>query len=209
MERVRKTIIKKYNAEIHSQSAIEGVLELKQKHGFASDDIERIEIDIFDVAYHIIGGGEEGDKTIVRTKEEADHSLHYMVAVALLDDQVLPAQYEPERIRRDDVQTLLRRVEVRPDDAYSRRFPDEHACKVTIVLQDGRSFQKQKQAYEGFHTHPMSWETVADKFKRLSEPYTDARLRQNIADAVADLGDITVAEFVELLAQVQTPGGST
>ncbi len=43
--------------------------------------MERIEIEIFDVAYHIIGGGEEGDKTLVRTKEEADHSLPYMVAV--------------------------------------------------------------------------------------------------------------------------------
>jgi 2-methylcitrate dehydratase len=44
------------------------------------EEIERIKIDIFDVAYHIIGGGEEGDKQQVRTKEEADHSLPYMVA---------------------------------------------------------------------------------------------------------------------------------
>ena len=34
LERVTKTIIKKYNAEIHSQSAIEGTLELKQEHSF-------------------------------------------------------------------------------------------------------------------------------------------------------------------------------
>ena len=63
-------------------------------------EVERIDLDVFDVAYHIIGGGEEGDKTAVHTKEEADHSLQYMVAVALLDGQVLPAQYEPDRIGR-------------------------------------------------------------------------------------------------------------
>ncbi|MFQ5796991.1 MAG: MmgE/PrpD family protein [Candidatus Bipolaricaulia bacterium] len=205
LERVRKTIIKKYNAEIHSQSAIEGVLELKHEHGFSADEIERIEIDIFDVAYHIIGGGEEGDKTIVRTKEEADHSLLYMVAVALIDDQVLPAQYETERILRDDVQTLLRKVMVRPDEAYSQCFPDEHACKLTVSLKDGRVFEKEKRDYEGFHTHPMEWETVVRKFKRLSRAYAGSTLRQSIVDAVAHLEEITVADLVELLTKVRMP----
>ena len=56
------------------------------------------------------GGGAEGDKTTVRTKEDADHSLPYMVAAAALDGEVTPAQYAHERITRDDVQRLLRRV---------------------------------------------------------------------------------------------------
>src|SRR5699024_7732216 len=72
LERVTNTIIKKYNAEIHSQSSIEGMIELKDEYGFTADEVEKIDIEIFDVAYHIIGGGEEGDKTIVRVKEEAD-----------------------------------------------------------------------------------------------------------------------------------------
>ena len=96
LERVTRTIVKKYNAEIHSQSAIEGVLELKEEHGFIAAEVTRIEIEIFDVAYHIIGGGVEGDKKVVRTKEEADHSLPYIVAVAILDDQVMPEQYLPK-----------------------------------------------------------------------------------------------------------------
>src|SRR5699024_6388723 len=54
LERVNRTIIKKYNAEIHSQSTIEGALELQQEQGFLAEEIERIEIDIFEVAYHII-----------------------------------------------------------------------------------------------------------------------------------------------------------
>jgi 2-methylcitrate dehydratase len=205
LERVTKTIIKKYNAEIHSQSAIEGALELKKEHGFPVSEIERIEIDIFDVAYHIIGGGEEGDKTIVRTKEEADHSIQYMVSVALLDGQVMPEQYKPERILRKDVQTLLKKVVVRPDETYSRLFPGRHACKVTIVLKSGRVFSKEKKEYEGFHTNPMNWDSVAHKFERLSESHTDAPLRKNIINAVRHLEDIRVAELVELLTNVSHP----
>ena len=65
-----KTIVKKYNAEIHSQSAIEALLELKREHGLPPAAVREIEVEIFDVAYKFIGGGEEGDKTIVRTKEQ-------------------------------------------------------------------------------------------------------------------------------------------
>ena len=75
LDRVGRTIIKRYNAEIHSQTAIEAALELQAASGFAANDIEKVEVDVFEVAHRIIGGGEEGDKTLVFSKEDADHSL--------------------------------------------------------------------------------------------------------------------------------------
>jgi len=199
LERVLRTIIKKYNAEIHSQSALEGMIELMRERGFSGSDIDRIRIDIFDVAHLIIGGGVEGDKTIVRTKEEADHSLHYMVAAAALDGQVMPAQYEPERIGRNDIQSLLRRVTVVPNPEYSKRFPDEHRCRITVTLTDGRFFTKEKVDYEGFHTRPMSWERVTEKFMGLAEEAFESSRRSEIVDAVKRLDGIAVKDLMTLL----------
>ena len=156
------------------------------------------------MAYDIIGGGEEGDKTIVRRKEEADHSLHYMTAVALLDDQVLPAQYEPSRIEADDVQSLLRTVEVRENPKYSERFPTHMVCDVRLHT-DNDIFEIHKVDYEGFHTRPMSWETVSEKFVRLAAPHTDAALRDDIIAAVDDLETIPAMDLFTLLAEVKTP----
>jgi 2-methylcitrate dehydratase len=204
-DRIKKTVIKKYNAEVHSQAAIGGALELKGAHGFSAADIDRVEIDIFDVAYHIIGGGEEGDKTIVRTKEEADHSLQYMVAAALLDDQLMPEQYQTERIRREDVQRLLRKVAVRANLEYSRRFPEEHACKIAISLRGGPTFTKEKREYEGFYTNPMRWESVVRKFERLAGPYLQSGLKDNLAEVVVRLEKTRVREFTEFLSKVQDP----
>jgi 2-methylcitrate dehydratase len=202
LERVRQTILKKYNAEVHSQSAIEGLLELKAAHKLDAAAVERIEADVFDVAYDIIGGGEEGDKTAVTTKEEADHSLPYLLAVALLDGQVMPEQFAPERIARPDVQALLRRVKVRPDPEFSRRFPQQHCARIRVVMRDGRVLETEKRDYEGFHTRPMRWETVAAKFDRLSHPYTDAAVRRSLVDAVQQLDGIRVADLTALPAQV-------
>jgi len=203
LERVTRTILKKYNAEIHSQSALEGILELKREQGFTAVDVERIELEIFDVAYQIIGGGEEGDKRAVHTKEEADHSLPYLLAVALLDGDVMPEQYRPERIVQPDVQALLRQVIVKPRADYSQRFPEEMPCRLTVTLKGGRKLVKEKRDYEGFHTRPMRWETVAAKFEQLSEPYADAGLRAEIIDAVAHLDSIRVTDLISSLRKVQ------
>lgn len=199
LERVLRTILKKYNAEIHSQSALEGMIEMMKERGFSGADIDRIRIDIFDVAHLIIGGGVEGDKTIVRTKEEADHSLQYMVAAAALDGQVMPPQYEPDRIRRGDVQSLLRRVTVVPNPEYTKRFPDEHCCRLTVTLSDGRFFTKEKTEYEGFHTRPMSWDRVIGKFHGLAERAVGQARRDEIVDAVRRLDRIAVKDLMALL----------
>lgn len=206
LDRVKHTILKKYNAEIHSQTAIEGVLELRRRHSFAATDIERVDVDTFDVAYHIIGGGDEGDKTSeINTKEQADHSLPYVVAVAILDGDVMPEQYRPERIRRDDVQQLLRRIHISPNPSYSERFPQEMPCRVRIALRDGRTLLKEVRDYPGFFSQPISWTAAFQKFEKLADPYTTEPLRRAIADAIADLENLPVAEVTKLLANVRGP----
>jgi 2-methylcitrate dehydratase len=205
LEAVRQTSVKKYNAEFHSQSTLEGILELRAAHHIRPEEIEDIKIDIFDVAYHIIGGGEEGDKLLVRTKEEADHSLPYMVAVALLDGDVSPAQYAPERIVREDAQNLLRRVAIQPDETLSKRFPAEMPCSITITLKGGRTLRVEKQDYEGFYTRPMSWEKAAAKFELLAAPFTGATRRAAIVETVAHLETKDVAHLTELLRAEDAP----
>jgi len=199
LEKVTETILKKYNAEIHSQSAIEGILELKKNQSFTANEMKGVDLEIFDVAYHIIGGGEEGNKSAVSTKEQADHSLPYLLSVAILDDQVMPEQYRQERIGRKDVQDLLRKIRVRPSEAYSQRFPKEMPCRLTLTLNDGRIFVKEKSDYEGFLTRPMQWETVVKKFEQLSAPYASSPLRQQMVDAVAHLEMIQISELMGLL----------
>jgi 2-methylcitrate dehydratase len=202
LERVTRTIIKKYNAEIHSQSLLEGALELKERHEIRGEDVARIQVKIFDVAYHIIGGGEEGGKKDIRTKEAADHSIPYLAAAALLDGEVGPVQFAPDRITADDVQSLLQRVEVEPDDDFSARFPDELPCHLTVEMRDGQEFAIEKTEYEGFFTQPMTWESVIGKFHRVAEAHADDDVRDRIIAAVRNLPKTSARDLGDLLRQV-------
>jgi 2-methylcitrate dehydratase len=205
LESVTRTILKRYNAEIHSQSAIEGILNLRDRHRFIASTVQRIDIEIFDVAFNIIGGGEEGDKTLVQTKEAADHSLPYLIAAAILDGQVMPEQYLPDRIRRGDVQELLRKVHVRSAPDLSERFPREMSCRLTVRLQDGRVLSIEKNDYEGFLSRPMSWDNAVQKFTRLSEPHVAGSLRSQIVETVEHLENHRVRRLAELLQHVVVP----
>ncbi len=197
---ITRTVLKKYNAEVHSQSAIEGILELKKEHDIRVQDIRGIEIEIFDVAYHIIGGGEEGQKKTVHSKEEADHSLPYIIAVALIDDQVMPEQYFQTRILKRDVQSLMQKVNIHPSEEYSARFPDQMSCKITINLAGGKTLTKEKSDYEGYVSMPADWNAVLDKFHSLGNgTFPDERL-DSIAASVENLEHTSARDFMNVLA---------
>jgi 2-methylcitrate dehydratase len=119
------------------------------------------------------------------------------VAVALLDGEVTPAQYIPQRIVRQDVQDLLRKVTIQPNADMSQRFPAEMPCRIQITLNNGQTFSREKQDYEGFHTHPFSWEQITAKFESLASPFTTAAQRTAIIDIVAELETKDVAQLTE------------
>lgn len=199
---IEQCILKKYNAEIHSQSAIEGIIELRDSNQIKADEIDHIDVDIFDVAFHIIGGGEEGGKKAIRTKEEADHSLPYMLAAAFLDGVVTPQQYLPQRILKSDIQSLLTKIDIHPNSDYSRRFPKEMCCRIQIHLKSGKAYEISKSDYEGFVTKPMSWEHAVKKFNDLAAHAADESLRTMICDHVHHLESMKVSAVTSLLAKV-------
>ncbi|MGO1554256.1 MAG: MmgE/PrpD family protein, partial [Candidatus Corynebacterium faecigallinarum] len=208
LESVTRTIIKKYNAEIHSQSALDAALDIRKQDGFNPAHITSIELATFDVAYSIIGGGEGGDKQTIRTKEEADHSLPWVLAVALLDGELNPAQYETERIIADDVQQLMRTVTITPDDSFSDRFPQEMPARLTITLddgsEDGNVFTAEESAYDGFFTQPLDWAGARAKFDALTTPFADQGLRDEISDIVHGLENHRTSDLTAALARVNT-----
>lgn len=202
LEKVTQTIIKRFNAEIHSQATLEGVLELKEQNKIDVQHIKSVVLNTFDVAYNIIGGGEEGGKKNISKKEEADHSLPYMMSVLLLDGKVLPAQYTDDRINRNDVQNLLQKVTVKPSQEYSDLFPKQMACDITITMNSGERFYIKKSDYQGFLTRPASWEILIEKFNNLTQQYTSVDQREQIIDVVQNLEKHDVRELMSLLQLV-------
>nr|WP_223302236.1 MmgE/PrpD family protein [Haladaptatus sp. R4] len=189
---------KRYVAETYAQSAVEGIIELAEQEDIDPEHVESIHLDTFAGAKLIIGGG-EGSRYEVETKAQADHSLPYMLAAALIDREMTNTQYDPDRIQRDDVQELLRTVEVEEDEALTDRFEaGEMPANIDIEMDDGTTYRVEKDDFAGHPNNSMSWEQVESKFDRIASAYDDSR-REEIVGTVRGMDDHTVVDLVELL----------
>jgi 2-methylcitrate dehydratase len=204
LERVRSTILKKHDAEIHSQSAIDAALAIRDHPAFRSASIRAVRLQTFAVAHQIIGGGEEGDKRVVRSKEEADHSLPYILAVALIDGRVQPEQYAPERIVAPDVQELLRKVSIVPLAELSALFPRKLPARVEVELDSGKIIKAARDDYHGFCTNPFDWMAVRTKFDSVTRRFVTAKQRDAIADVVMSLSERRIADLTTLLGSINS-----
>jgi 2-methylcitrate dehydratase len=194
--------LKSYNSAVPTESAIFCILELHKMYPFDPADVVSIEADVVQDTYDFTGGGRFGPKTDVHTKEDADHSLPYLLAVALFDRDVQTAQLNPERIAKPDVQSLLLKVTVKPDESFTARFPAEFPSRITVRLKSGQSFSHEVSNYPGFPTRPFSWEEISAKFDKLAAGHVGAQLGRDIKNAVRSLENIQVSDLTKLLAEV-------
>jgi len=200
---VKQTVMKKYCSLIHGQPVLEAMLELQRRNNLRAEDVDQVTCDIFQTGYDIAGGGAFGSKDRPETKEQADYNLKYLIAAALLDGQVGPAQLEADRVQAADAQALLARVIVRPDDDYSARYPHELCTRITVRTKDKRKLVKEQLGYEGGLGNPLSWERTIEKFHWLSEAFADAELRGQIIQTVDELDARPISELTMLLAKAR------
>ncbi|MFB6080657.1 MAG: MmgE/PrpD family protein [Haloferacaceae archaeon] len=197
--RLHDVMCKRYVAETYAQSAVEGIVELAEEQDVDPADVTGIHLDTFHGAKLIIGGG-EGSRYEVETKAQADHSLPYMLAAALADRRLLTEQYDPERIRADDVQRLLRTVTVEEDEELTERFEaGEMPAVIDVELDDGTAYHVEKADFRGHPNNPMDWADLEEKFHPMAASVYGERRRNAIVDCVRNLEDRTVADLLDLL----------
>ena len=202
-EGVVESTIKKYNSMIHTQSAVHCMVELAKQNKIDPSKVVSIEAEVFQLAYDFAGGGLYGVDKVIQTKEQADHSLKYLLAVALLDGDVMPAQFKPERIIKSDVQNLLKKVSVRPNQEFTELYPQKMPAKITVRLQDGKVIEHEVQSYPGLASDPFTWEDSAEKFDRLVAGRADEGLCNEIKDAVRSIENIQARDLLKLLSRAK------
>lgn len=198
-ERVLEVMTKKFMAGTHAQTAIEGLLEVIEQHAIDPTDIDRIDIEAYRSAKHVMGGG-EGDRHAPRNREEADHSIPYTLAAAALDGELGKAQYETERIRSDDVRRLMRTISVEENPELTERSEaGEQPYVITVTDADGNEYRIEKSAFEGHPMNPMSWEQLESKFHGVAAETYPADRREEIVATVKSLEQHDARDLTALL----------
>lgn len=176
-----ETYIKFYPAEYHSQTAIWAALEAKSE----IDDIRKIasvEIQTHEAGYTILGKDKE--KWTPRTKETADHSLPYIVGLALLEGKIDNSSYSQRKLSSPTILDFLRKIRVREDYGLTAMYPGRISNRIIVKLIDGRVITKQMNVPKGHPKNPMTTEEVEQKFRLLTKKFLKESQIQQLVEFV-------------------------
>jgi 2-methylcitrate dehydratase len=200
-ERVHDVTTNRYAAPSAAQSAIDAIIELTEGEALDPGAVAGIKLETFADAKRTLGGG-EANPYEVDTRPQAGRSLPYLLAAALLDGDLSPAQYAFERIRRDDVQELLRIVDVTENPALTARLEDGALPAVLdVTMADGTTYRIEKDAVRGHPRDPMGWDELESKFERVTADCVGERRRTALLETVRSVETHEVSELTALLGR--------
>jgi 2-methylcitrate dehydratase len=179
--RIERCGMKAFPTEALTHAPISAVLDIVRENDLAPDQVEKVHIRSLARAADILADPTKYDP---RSKETADHSLPYVIAAAIVDRQVTPAQFEQDRIMDDTIRAQLRKVEVVADPEIEAVFPKLQRVAVTIETTDGRSLSKELDYPKGDPRNPLTDEEIEQKFDALATPILSDDARTRIKDAV-------------------------
>ena len=182
--KIALTYLKFFPAEIHSQTSIWAALEAR-KEIENPEDIVSVEIASHEAGYTILG--RDPEKWNPLTKETADHSLPYIVGMALLEGKIDNSTYSEKKFRDPKILDFLKKITVVEDKTLSAMYPEAVANRVTVKLSSGKVVTKQVDYHKGHPKNPMSDLEVEEKFQRLTRKYLDKNRARRILDAVWSL----------------------
>jgi 2-methylcitrate dehydratase len=192
-----ETYIKYFPAEYHAQSAIWAALDAREEAGHVRDVVEVV-VDTHEAGYTILSKDKE--KWTPSTKETADHSLPYMVGMALLRGKVDNGTYSPRNLTDPKNMAFLKKVKVREDRELTAMYPGHIANRVTLKMRDGRRITKQVDDPKGHPRNPMSKDEVESKFRGLTSAFLEPDQQREILDYAWNIEGRKVAPLLALCA---------
>jgi 2-methylcitrate dehydratase len=199
--RLMKSRIKAYASVGPSMAPVQAAIGLKERGGFALEDIESILVRL--PRQLVESSSVDERKRYPANRETADHSYHYCVAIALHDGACGPAQFADEKLRAPRIRDLLGRVRIESDEEYTKlRAQGVSGGAVALVLKNGKSLEERVPYPPGHARNPLTPAQIEAKFDGLTSEVFSASRRTAIRRAVAHLDDCKdMREFSALLAQ--------
>jgi 2-methylcitrate dehydratase PrpD len=176
-------------------AGIDAALELRPKIDLSH--IQRIDIYMGEAAYAHGGWKAERPLQVIG----AQMNVAYVVAVALLDGDVLVDQFTQDRINRDDVWALIDRTLTHHERAYDNLpIDDRLTTQVRLTLKDGSARAAKVVHPRGTGDQNLTNAEIRDKYAKLTHRIISAERQAAIEKAVLNIDTLDdVAQLAALL----------
>jgi 2-methylcitrate dehydratase len=175
---IRETCIKSIIADFSSHGHLTATLNLVKEHDIKPEDVAEVRITTSKRCAEHTG---DPIKKYPKNKETADHSSYYLTAIAIIDRQIGPGQFTPEKYQDPHVRELIDKVVLQGDPNLDKARP---AGISEIVTKQGKRYQCRVDYPRGHARNPMTDEEIVEKFKSMASRYMSDKKMDQIVDIV-------------------------
>ncbi|MDX2222907.1 MAG: MmgE/PrpD family protein [Rhodospirillaceae bacterium] len=148
--------VKRFPTCASTHRALDAVLALRARHGFAADDVARVDVHAPVTHFNNLMYTDPVDGL------QAKFSMEFCVAVALRNGGVGLADFTPAAVADATFRALMPRVRRHPADKAESEFP----TRVEIALKDGRVLSESVDAPKGRADNPLTDAELWDKLRQ-------------------------------------------
>jgi 2-methylcitrate dehydratase PrpD len=190
---ILNTGIKPYSCCRQHHSAVDAILELREKNDLRPEQVENIRVRTFAVA-------SRGKHQVPETVASATYSAPFTVASALTTGSCWREQYTEEKIRDANVLALAQKVEVMKDDELDALYDEKWPAIVEVRTKDGRFLSARRDIMKGEPEDPVSDGELRRKFDSLAGDAVSAERAEKIWKTVFRLQELkSLSELTGLL----------
>ena len=201
--RIMKARLKAFPAGYFSQSAIEAILNLRSQIPDL-DDIKEIRLQTFPAGYEVMGSGEANWKP--ETRESADHSLPFVMAVALMEGNLEIRHYDQMYYKRSDVRALMQKISVRIGEEPVAAWPEVPLNIVDVEIKSGKVLSTKVAYHLGHFNRLMTDEEQERKFRPMAEPLLPKRQINDLLACLRRLDEVEqISELISLTVAPNLP----
>ncbi|PZR14118.1 MAG: 2-methylcitrate dehydratase [Azospirillum brasilense] len=210
------TYTKEHSAEYQSQALIDLAFRMGRKVK-DWDDVDDILIETSHHTHYVIGTGANDPQKMdpEASRETLDHSIMYIVAVALQDGEWHHVRsYAPERARRPDTVRLWHKIRTVEDPQWTERYHTHDPAvkafggRITIRMKDGSTISDELGVANAHSLGATPWKRpdYIRKFRTLTEGILDAAEAERFLALAQRLPDLRAEELAGLTVALPQGG---
>jgi 2-methylcitrate dehydratase PrpD len=183
---IARTSIKPHACCRYKQGPIDAILKIIRENDVNPQEVEKVILGILKTGMPFVVKPEE-KKCAPKSLIEAQFSMPFGAAVAILYGKAGLEEYIPEKWESPEVKKMMTRVSCVEDPELEKDYPQKWPATAEIRTKDGRTFFARIDYPKGDPENPLSWEELIEKFDKLTEPIYSEDRRDKIIKKIQQL----------------------
>jgi 2-methylcitrate dehydratase PrpD len=195
---IMRTSIKAHACCRYKQGPLDSILNIVKSNDIQPDDIISVDIYLLDTAQPIISLPAK-KKRNPQTLVDAQFSMHFGAAVAVIYRNTLLEEYTQDVVNTSRVKEMMNRIHCYHDPELDKDFPRMWPSRVIIKTNKGEYYDQVKYP-KGDPENPLNWNELIDKFKYVSQPIYSSNDQSQIINCIKNMDKVEdIKEITTLL----------